>query len=118
MCYMQREHYQLPIIEDIATRLNKAKLLTVLDVQSGFWHVLLDALSSLLITFHTPFGRYQWLKMLFGTSSAPEVFQRWMHELIEGLEGVEAVAGDFVVIVFGDTMEEVTANHDKALSEL
>ena len=29
-----------------------------------------------------------------------------MHELIEGLEGIEVVADDFVVIGFGDTMEE------------
>ena len=58
-CYTQREHYQLPTIEVIATCLDKAKLFTVLYVRSGFWHVQLDAPSSLLTTFHThPFGRY------------------------------------------------------------
>ena len=95
--YIQREHYQLPTIEDIATWLDKAKVFTVLDVRSGFWHVKLDDPSSLLTTFHTPFGRYRWLRMPFGISSAPEVFQRKMHELIEGLKGVEVVADDFVV---------------------
>ena len=43
--------------------------------------------------------------MPFGISSAPEVFQHRMHELIEGLEGVEVVAGDFVVVRFGETLE-------------
>ena len=33
---IQREHYQLPTIEDIATRLHGAKVLTVLDVKNGF----------------------------------------------------------------------------------
>jgi len=56
--------------------------------------------------------------MRFGISSAPEVFQRRIQELIEGLEGVEVVAYDFVVIGFGDTMEEVAANHDKNLGGL
>ena len=116
--YIQREHYQLPIIEDIATRLEKGKLFTVLDVRSGFWRVQLDTPSSLLTTFHTLFGRYQWLRMPFGISLEPEVFQRRMHEMIEGLEGVEVVADDFVVIGFGDTMEEAAANHDKNLGEL
>ena len=31
-CHIQREHYQLPTIEDIATRLDKAKLFTVLEM--------------------------------------------------------------------------------------
>lgn len=53
-----REHYPLPTIEDIATRLHGAKLFTILDVSKGFWHIKLDESSSYLTTFHTPFGRY------------------------------------------------------------
>ena len=51
--------------------------------------------------------------MPFGISSAPKVFHRRMHELIEGLKGVEVVADDFVVIGFGDTIEKAVAEHDK-----
>ena len=112
---MQREHYPLPTIEDIATRLHGAKLFTVLDVQHGFWHVPLDESSSLLTTFNNPFGRYRWKRMPFGICSAPEVFQRRMHEIIEGLKGVEVVADDFVVVGFGDSIEEATTDHDKNL---
>ena len=43
--------------------------------------------------------------MLFGISSAPEVFQHRMHEVIEGLEGVKVMADDFVVVEFGETSE-------------
>ncbi len=50
--------------------------------------------------------------MPFGISSAPEVFQRRMHEVIEGLEGIEVVADDFVAVGFGDTLEEATSDHD------
>ena len=46
-----REHYALPTIEDIATRLHGAKLFTILDVRCGFWHVELDESSSYLTTF-------------------------------------------------------------------
>ena len=79
-----REHYPLPTIEDIATRLHGAKVFSILAVSKGFWHVLLDEHSSFLTTFHTPFSRYRWRRMPFGICSAPEVFQRHMHELIEG----------------------------------
>lgn len=57
---IQREHYPLPTIKDVATRLHGAKLFTVLDVSKGFWHIELDEPSSLLTTFNTPFGRYRW----------------------------------------------------------
>ena len=48
---IQREHYPLPAIKQIATRLHGAKLFTTLDVHHGFWHIALDEESSLLTTF-------------------------------------------------------------------
>lgn len=110
-----RENYPLPTIEDISTRLYNAKVFTKLDVRNGFWHVPLDEESSFLTTFNTPFGRYRWLRMPFGISSAPEVFQRRMHQLIEGLQGVEVIADDFVIIGFGTLHEDAIKDHDKNL---
>ena len=115
---IQREHYPLPTIEDVATRLYGAKVFSVLDFRSGFWHITLDESSSFLTTFHTPFGRYRWKRMPFGICSAPEIFQRRMHELIEGLIGVEVVADDFVVVGRGQTEESAIHDHDKNLEAL
>ena len=112
---VQREHYPLPTIEDIATRLHGAKVFTKLDVRSGFWHITLDQASSYLTTFNTPFGRFRWRRMPFGIRSAPEVFQRRMHELIEGMPQVEVIADDFVVVEKGNTIEEANNDHDKNL---
>ena len=47
-CAIQREHYTLPTIEHIATRLHGAKVFSVLDVSKGFWHIELDEPSSYL----------------------------------------------------------------------
>ena len=110
-----RENYPIPTIEDIASRLHGAKVCSVLDAKNGFWHVKLDEESSYLTTSCTPFGRYRWCRMPFGVSSAPEVFQRRMHELIEGLSGTEVVADDFIVASFGDTLEEAFRDHNKNL---
>ena len=112
---IQREHYPLPTIEDVATRLYGAKLFTILDVRNGFWHVVLDESSSFLTTFHTPFGGYRWKRMPFGICSAPEAFQHRMQELIEGLHGIEVIADDFTVVSFGDTFAEASRDHDKNL---
>ena len=109
---IQREHYPLPTIEDVATRLHGAKVFTKLDVRNGFWHIKLDDSSTYLTTFNTPFGRYRWKRMPFGIRSAPEVFQRRMHELIEGMPHVEVIADDFVVVGYGETMEQATQDHE------
>ena len=110
-----RENYTMLTNEEIATRLHGAKVSSVLDVKTGFWHVKLDEESSYLTTFHTPFGRYRWCRIPFCISSVPEVFQRRMHELIEGLSGTEVVADDFTVAGFGDTLEEAIRNNNKNL---
>lgn len=53
--------------------------------------------------------------MPFGICLAPEVFQHKMHELIEGLSGVEVIADDIMVVGFGDTEEESRRDHDQYL---
>ena len=112
---IKRSHYPLPTIEEVATRLSGAKVFSVLDAKCGFWQVKLDEKSSYLTTMNTPFGRYRWLRMPFGINSAPEVWQQRMHELVEGLTGVEVIADDFLVCGFGDTNEAAIANHDQNL---
>ena len=85
---------------------------TVLDAKTGFWQVKLDEQSSYLTTFNTPFGGYRWLRMPFGISSAPEVWQQRMNQFIEGLVGVEVLADDVLICGFGDVVAEASANHD------
>ena len=110
---IKREHFPMPTIEEVATRLNGAKIFSVFDASNGFWQVELDQASSLFTTFNTPFGRYCWKRMPFGINSAPEVWQRKMQEHVEGLHGVEVIADDFVVVGFGNTPEEWNADHDR-----
>ena len=38
-----------------------------------------------------------------------------MHELIEGVTGVEVVADDFIAVGYGDMFEEAAQDHDKNL---
>ena len=77
--------------------------------------MVLDEESSHLTTFNTPFGRYRWKRMPFGIRSVPEIFQRKMNELIEGLKGVEVIADDFVVVGYGTSSEAAVKDHDRNL---
>lgn len=112
---LKRPRYPIPTIEGILPELAKAKVFSVLDAKDGFWQVKLAKESSELTTFATPFGRYKWLRLPFGISTAPEEFQRRQHEIIDGLTGVQVIADDFLIYGQGDTQEQATQDHDENL---
>ena len=60
--------------------------------------VKLEEAASYLTTFNTPFGRFIWRRMPLGISSALEVWQQRINELVEGLKGVEVIADDFLIV--------------------
>ena len=93
-------------------------MFSVFDVRNGFWHVELDEESSKLTTFITPFGRYRWLRMPFGLTSAPEEFQRRQHHVVEGLPGVMAIHDDILVVGKGKTHKEAQLDHDRNVHAL
>ena len=107
---VRREHLMVSSLDDIAPKLAHSKVFSTLDATSGFWQIPLDENSQLMTTFITPFGRYAFRRLPFGISSAPEIFQRKMSPLPEGLSGVEVITDD--ILVHGRDLEE----HDACLT--
>ena len=91
---------------------------TLLDAKNGFWHIQLDEPSSFATTFGTAWGRYRWLRLLFGISPAPEEFQRRIDIALEGLPGQKAIADDILMFGAGDTDEQALKDHDRNLWEV
>ena len=83
---LKRSEYPIPTIEFLLTQIGKAKVFTLADIKSTFWHVPLDTESSLLTTFSTPLGRMKWNRMPFGINVALEEFQRRIDETQESGE--------------------------------
>ena len=73
---LEREHFQLPTLDDLLPELADSKVFSTLDLQDGFWQVKLDEASSRLTTFTTPFSRFRWKVLPFGIAPAPEIFQK------------------------------------------
>ena len=74
-----------------------------LDTNNGFWQIPLSDLSSLTM-FLTPFRRYYFNKLPFGISCAPELFQKRMNTILEGLEGMVCLMDN--VLIFGSNQDE------------
>ena len=115
---LKRERYQLPVLDDLLPELSKAKVFSSLDLKSGYWHLALDEESSLLTTFSTPFGRYKWKRLPFGTKTSSEIFQRDLNRAHEGLEGVHCVADEVMVDIIAETHEHALMDHDLKLKNL
>ena len=106
---VRRERHPLPAVDQVLAQLSGATIFSKLDANSGFWQVPLSPESALLTTFITPFGRFCFHRLPFGISSAPEIFQRVMSQMLTGLPGTVCMMDD--VLVFGATQEE----HDDRL---
>lgn len=89
--------------------LSGAAYFSCLDANSGFHQIPLDENTSKICTFATPFGRYRYVRLPFGISSAPEVFQKQTSEIFDGIPGVHVYIDD--ISVWGATKEE----HDQRL---
>lgn len=111
-----RERLILPNLEDVSPKLVGSKVFSKLDASSGFYQLPLHPESSHLTTFITPFGRYKFNRVPFGISSASEIYQRKMSELLAGLVGVEAIIDD--ILIFGSTVEEHDARLNKVMQKI
>ena len=52
----KRHQHHLPTTEEILSKLSNGKVFTKLDASCGYWQIPVDAESSKLLTFNTPFG--------------------------------------------------------------
>ena len=99
----------MPTIEDVVSRLPQAAVFSTLGATCDYLQIPVDEKSSKVLTFNTPYGRFRFRRLPFGTSSASDVFQRTMNQLFGDREGCEIIVDD--ILVWGrDEME-----HDKRL---
>lgn len=53
--------------------------------------------SSKLCTFNTPYGRYKFLRLPYGISSAAEVFSKQFKDIFKDIDGCEPYVDDLIV---------------------
>lgn len=108
----------MPTLEELLPELSKARIFSSFDAKDGFYQVSLDEDSSKLTTFWTPLGRYRYLRMPFGISLAPEVFESKLQECLADLPGVKVIRDDILVVGYGENDSEAKHNHDQNVIRL
>jgi len=96
--YTVTDSFPMVKIQDILKNLGKAKYITTLDAEKGYWQVPVAESSKQYTAFRTRKGLYEYNVMPFGLKNAPATYQRIMNEVLEGLHPFTLVYQDDIII--------------------
>ncbi|XP_014677655.1 PREDICTED: uncharacterized protein K02A2.6-like [Priapulus caudatus] len=107
-----RERHPIPTIDDVLHDLNGAKVFSKIDLRWGYHQIELHPESRDITTFSVLDKLYRYKRLMFGITSAPEVYQHIIHEVLATCGKVKNISDD--LIVYGDD----DADHDKYLDKV
>lgn len=106
---IQRERHVTPTVDDILAALNGSVMFSKLDLKDGYHQLELDEASRVITTFSTHAGLFRYKRLNFGVTSAAEVFQDTVRQVLNNIPNVLNVSDD--ILVFGKSEKE----HNDAL---
>lgn len=92
-----RRHFPLSTIEEISADIKGSEFFALLDCTKGFWQIKLSKRTQKILTFATPWGRYSFKRLPFGVSSAPEIFQEILTNLLSKFKNVRVSIDDIFI---------------------
>ena len=99
-------------MEDLFARLARGRSFTKLDLSQAYQQMPLDDRSKKFAVIYTNKGLVHYIRLPYGISSGPEIFQRVKDTLLKGIQGVVVYLDN--MLVTGVTTEE----HCKSLEGL
>ena len=94
----------IPQMDEMVTRITKAKYFTKLDLTKGYWQIPLRENCKQYTAFQTSLGLMEFNYLPFGLSTAAPTFQRAMNKVLGHLKFVASYFDD--VLIFSETWND------------
>src|SRR5688572_1720428 len=94
--------FPIPEIQDMLQKLEDFMWATSLDLNMGYYHILLTPNASRLCTVVLPWGKYKYMRLLMGLCNSPGIFQEKMSGFMTGLDFARAYLNSLLLITKGD----------------
>ncbi len=105
-----RKPFPIPKIQDMLMNLEGFKWASSLDLNMGYYHILLTPNAQKICTLVTPWGKYSYKKLPMGLCNSPDIFQEKTSQLMQGLEFAQAYIDDILITTkstFDDHLEKL-----------
>ena len=107
-----RERHPIPTVDEVLQDMTQSSVFTKLDLKWGYHQLELSEESRGITTFMTHAGLYRYKRLMFGITSAPEIYQHAIQQAVHGCEGVRNISDDIILHAKDDQQ------HDERLDKL
>ena len=104
-----RERFPMPNIDETPQEMNNASVFSRLDLTEAFNQIEISEQSRYITTFVCHKGLYRYKRLNYGVSSASELFQRILQQILQDIPSCKNIVDD--IIIYADNQED----HDKVL---
>ena len=94
---LEREPYYSRTIDELISMFAGAKVFTIVDMDKGYWQVVLHPDLRKYTCMAFDIGRYQFKRLPMGSKIASDIFQKMLDSVYIGLPGVTGIADDMVI---------------------
>lgn len=108
----QPDRYPIPRVQDFTYQLHGMKIFSKLDLKMAYYWIPISKEDAQKTAIITPFGLFEFKCMTFGLRNASQTFQRFMHEVLRGIEGCYCFVDD--ILIFAKNEE----NHKTVIKEV
>ncbi|XP_041973958.1 uncharacterized protein K02A2.6-like [Aricia agestis] len=91
------DRYPIPRIQDFTYKLHGKKLFSKLDLKMAYFWIPISKEDAEKTAIITPFGLFEFNCMTFGLRNASQTFQRFMHQILRGIDGCFSFVDDLLI---------------------